>query len=80
MTFHIPGPFGGCDEKAETAAFEDLCGGAHKAGQLSRLWQNSTATPWPPGHRYYRSRVDVFTGAAKREGFTDEQIEAFFHF
>lgn len=79
-SIHVPSPFGtGCDEQAENDAFEQLCGGHVRAFRLLHLWQDTYATPWPPGHMYYKTKEQVFRAKAKRDGFTDEQVEAFFH-
>jgi len=73
--------FGGKDEQAMTDKFEELCGGVKKAQRLLYLWQNS----YPVGDKldmlYGRglTKAQVFERAAKREGFTDEQIDYFYN-
>jgi hypothetical protein len=81
-SIHVPSPFGtGCDEQAETDAFERLCGGVKRAQRMLYLWNDS----YPAGSEYDRmmgrgaSKAEVFKAKAKREGFTDEQIAAFMH-
>jgi len=66
MSIHIEGPFGGCDEQAETVAFELACGGVSEAQRLFRLALNLD----------YGSNLDV---VAKREGFTSEAVSALKH-
>jgi hypothetical protein len=74
----VPSPFGnGNHEQATQDAFVDYVGGQAKAEQLSRLWQNSYQTPWPPGHQYARTKAEVFRNKAKAEGFSDEDVDAF---
>lgn len=67
MSIHVQGPFGGCDEQAETDAFERLVGGQTKGFRLMRIW----------GALYPKEQV--FRSFAKGEGYTDEQIDAFLH-
>lgn len=76
----IPSPFGTMNDEQRTQdAFVDYVGGTAKAEQLSRIWQNS----WPSGTNYDRlmgrggTKEDVFRAKAKREGFTDEDVDAF---
>jgi len=65
MTIHIEGPFGGCDEQAETDAYEALCGSVAQAQRLFQL------------RKTYKSHI--FDRIALQEGFTVEQIEALWH-
>jgi hypothetical protein len=75
-------PFLGKETEAEKhEAFEDAVGGVSKAEQMQRLWNDS----YPCGTKYdktfktgfYRSKEQVFWIKAKREGFTQEQIDMF---
>lgn len=73
----IPGPFGGRkDEQATQDAMVEYVGGRHKAEQLSRIRNNSYPMPthdiWNP-----LSAREVFRIRAKKEGFTDLEIDAF---
>jgi hypothetical protein len=76
----IPGPFGGVDEQATTDAFEQFVGGVRKAQHLLYLYNNS----YPHGTEMDRlmgkgrTKDQVFRTKAKREGFTDAHINAFF--
>ena len=44
-SIHVPGPFGGCDEQAETENFEAMVGGPDRAFRLMRIMTE-------PGRRY----------------------------
>jgi len=74
-------PFGGVDEQKAQEMFEDLCGGVKKAERLLHLWNDS----YPCGTKYdktfktgfYRSKEQIFWIKAKRDGFTQEQIDMF---
>lgn len=65
------------DEQALTDHFESVCGGVEKAQFLFRIWQNSYAANHP-NPRYSKTREEVFEAWAKRDGYTDEQIQAFY--
>lgn len=76
-----PSPFGtGIDEQATQDDFVELVGGTAKADRLMNIYNNS----YPSGTAYDRlqgrgkTKDEVFQAKAKREGYTDEQIEAFF--
>jgi len=71
----IPGPFGGTDERATQEAFVKYVGGRAKAEQLDRLWRNSY--PAPTAGFGQLSKEEVFCRKAKREGFKDNEIDAF---
>lgn len=73
----VPGPFGGTDEMKTQDAFVDFVGGTRRAEHLSRICQNSYPTPFPEGHPYFKTKQQVFRIAAKREGFTDAEVDAF---
>jgi hypothetical protein len=76
----VPSPFGtpGFNhEQATQDAFVEYVGGTRKAEQLSRLYNDSYPTPWPPGHPYARTKIEVFRAKALREGFSKEDIDAF---
>ncbi len=74
----VPSPFGtGNHEQATQDAFVEYVGGRSKAEHLSRLWQHSYPTPWPPDHRYAKTKAEVFRNKAKGEGFSDEDVDAF---
>lgn len=80
MSIHKPSPFDtGCDEAAEHKAFEDLCGGPSRAFRLLHVWQNTSPSVWHVGDPYYKSRNEIFRRKAKREGFSDTEINAFLH-
>jgi hypothetical protein len=79
--FPVKNCFGGVDEQISTDMFEEAVGGAKRAEHLQYIWNNS----FPVGteydrkmrERYYHSKEDMFRLKAKREGYTDEQIEMF---
>jgi hypothetical protein len=66
MTIHVDGPFGGCDEQAETDKFEELCGSVGSAQQLFRLLKICRAE-------------SEFRLVAGRERFSGEQVSALLH-
>ena len=66
-SIHIPGPFGGCDERAETDAFEQLVGGPERGFRLMRILTE-------PG-RDKKTALAI----AEREGYTKNQIRAWQH-
>jgi len=71
----VPGPFGGVDEGATMRAFEEFVGGVPRAERLLQLYLNS----YPVcglGGRVERSKAEVFTAKARREGFSAAQAEA----
>ncbi len=66
------------DEQEATDRFEDLCGGVSRAQMLLRLWLY--ACPGISADVFNKpTKKDVFKCGAKKEGFSDEQIEAFFN-
>ena len=79
--FPVKNPFGGIDEQKSQALFEDAVGGVKKAEQMMRLWNDS----YPCGTKYdktfktgfYRSKEQIFNIKAKRDGFTQKQINMF---
>lgn len=71
MSIHVQSPFGGCDEQAETDAFERLVGGPTMGFRLLNIWRNCYAP--------VRTKSDIFRIRAKMNGYTDEQIDAFLH-
>lgn len=77
----VPSPFGTPgfnDERATQDAFVEYVGGPGQADQLSRIYQNS----YPHGANdmdpYYKTKDQVFRIRALRDGFTDEDVDAFF--
>jgi hypothetical protein len=71
----IPGPFLAFkDEMATQEAMVEYVGGHHRAEQLSRIRQNSYPMPTYKGEL---SAKEVFRIRAKREGFTDMEVDAF---
>jgi hypothetical protein len=72
----IPGPFGKTDEQATTNAFEEYVGGVRRAQRLLYIYNNSY--PMPGRWTEQVSKDQVFRSRAKREGFTDAEIDAFF--
>lgn len=80
MSIHVKGPFGGCDEQAETDAFERLCGGHERGFRLLRLYQNCRADDvFLTVTRKARTKNENFRIAAESDGWTREQIAAFLH-
>ena len=72
----IPSPFGtGIDEFAMQEQMVDIVGGTKKADRLSYLYNNSY--PIDMGWRNKKTKGEVFRSKAKREGFTDNQVDAF---
>ena len=73
--------FGGKDEQAMTDNFEELCGGVTKAQRLFFLWKHSdaTGTKFDMLYGVGLTKSQVFERHAKREGFTDKQIDAFYN-
>ena len=67
MTTHIVGPFGGCDENAETSAFEEMIGGPTKAFRLMNILRTL-------GRSSETNEKD-----ALRQGYTKQQIAAWKH-
>ena len=71
--------WGRMDEGATQEAFVIYVGGVAKAEGLLHLWNTS----YPVGTRYDflygrgKTKEDVFYNKAIREGFTDEEIDAF---
>ena len=73
--------FGGIDERLAQEMFENACGGVKRAERLMHLCNES----YPRGTKYdktfktgfYRSKEQIFAIKAKREGFTQEQIDMF---
>ena len=80
-TFPVKNCFGGIDEQESQAMFEDAVGGVKKAERMQRLWNDS----YPCGTKYdktfktgfYHSKEQIFAIKAKRDGFTQEQIDMF---
>ena len=66
-TGHVAGPFGGCDEQAETDAYERLCGGVSRAQRLFRLYIEHKRNP------------GRFERVAQDAGFTEQQVAALRH-
>jgi hypothetical protein len=74
----VPGPFAiGNDERATQDTFVEFVGGRTRAERLQDICHNSYPTPFPPGDPYAKTRHEVFRMKAKREGFTDAEIDAF---
>ena len=76
----VTGPFGfGIDERATSEAFEEYVGGRQRAERLLWIWNNS----YPSGTAYDKlmgrgsTKEQVFTVKAKREGFSEQDIDAF---
>ncbi len=67
MSIHVDGPFGGCDEQAETDRFEHTMGGVEKALRLHRIMSE-------PGRTQ-----ELAEKIAKRDGYTPTQIRAWLH-
>lgn len=70
----------GTTEQERTDEFEDLCGGYKRAFRILHIWQHEA---WPSGRAHTpgqrrESQEAAFRKIAKREGFTEEQIDAFF--
>ena len=73
--------FGGIDERLAQEMFENACGGVKRAERLCYLCNNS----YPTGTLYdktfktgfYHSKIDNFISKAKREGYTEKQINMF---
>ena len=77
----IQSPFGvGIDERKTTEAFVDYVGGTVKADRLLYLWGISHG--YGTKHDFLMgkgiTRKQNFRRKAKEEGFTDEQVDAFF--
>lgn len=71
----VAGPFGGTDEQATHDAFIEFVGGHNRAEQLSRISKNSY--PMPAAYGKQISALDVFRKRAARDGFSQQEIEAF---
>lgn len=67
------------DEQQRTDDFESLAGGRDKADQLARVWRDSHPLGTALDRLYGRgaSREQSFMAAAKAEGFSEAQAEAF---
>lgn len=73
------------NEREQHQSFEDLCGGPNKAFRLMRLYQecpNSSNLLYPnpsdaPKHWNVKNKAQIFRDRAKREGYTDEQVNAY---
>jgi len=79
--FYIDNGFGGKDEKAMQEQFEELCGGVKRAERLMWIWNNSyqIGTKYDQVFKtgFHHTKRQVFDLKAKKEGFTDEQIQCF---
>ena len=74
----IPAPFGnGIDESATIDSFIDYVGGKHRLEMLSRIARNSY--PMPKFNGQY-TKKEVFTQNAKRNGFTQNEIDGYLTF
>jgi len=58
------------DEQAENNAFVRMVHGVKRADRIQQIWNNS----FP---QFGKSREEVFRENAKREGFTDLQVNRF---
>jgi hypothetical protein len=58
------------DEQAENDAFVRMVHGVKRADRIQQIWNNS----FP---QFGKSREEVFRENAKREGFTDLQVNRF---
>ncbi len=65
------------DEQTATYEFENMVGGTAKADELLRYWRNSYQCDMRPQGKLH-TREDVFERTAKRNGFTQEQIDRFY--
>ncbi len=67
---------GNISEQGRNDRFVDIVGGRQRAEQLSRIYQNSYPMP---GHCIApaKSKTEVFMMKAKRERFTQKEINAF---
>jgi hypothetical protein len=68
----VPGPFGGVDEDATMRPFEAFMGGVER---LLRLYTDSYPVRGP-GARLGRTKAEVFTARARREGLGAEEAAA----
>ncbi len=79
---HRKGPFGGCDEQAEHDALHAMMGHS-RAERLHRLWVTTfPATSFSPmefSPRTGEGKAERWRERARRDGFTEEEIEAFAH-
>ena len=77
----ISGPFGGVDEMKTQEAFVDFLGSVQRAERLMQI-SNSSYSCGTEYDRVFktgfsRTKGEVFRAKAKREGFTDAEIDAF---
>lgn len=73
----VQGPFGKPDEAATHAAFEELVGGPSRGFRLMRIYRDA---PTPTASIYGtrgKTKVEVFKERALRDGYTEEEIEAY---
>jgi len=74
----VRSPFGGVDERATHDAFVEFVGGRDRADRLFWIWKHSYEQTVYPSYLYKPvPREQVFREKAKREGFTDEEVDAF---
>lgn len=69
-------------EQDRHQAFEELCGGPTRAFRLLHIWQNTydNRTEWDrlgSGISKQEAKEQKFRRSAKREGYTDQEIDAF---
>ena len=68
-------------EQEKIGEFEEAVGGVKRAEHLQRIWNNSSPvgndTPYDIKMGTFHSREKVFTIKAKREGYTEKQINMF---
>ena len=75
---HKPGPFGiGRDEQDLQNQFVDLVGGSARADRLDYIWKNSYPGITSSWIKPAPTKTEMFIRAAKRNGFTDREIQAF---
>lgn len=79
MSIHVEGPFGGCDEQAETNAFEELLRERTRADRLERILRECEHVGELDRTRDRTLVLRLFATRAKREGFTREEVEALLH-
>jgi len=64
------------DEQAENDAFVRMVGGIKRADRMQQIW-NASYPHGNCGMMKGKSKEDVFRENAKREGFTDLQVNRF---
>jgi len=74
----VPSPFGGgVDEKATHEAFVAFVGGIGRADRLQKIWNNSHPGIRVSAFAKPEAKSDVFRRKARKDGFTDTEIDAF---